>query len=59
MQKTPPSQMYRSLLKHIFWFKILDYTVKNANPENKVFPGTVLFAVRVDTVGTKAIYLLP
>ena len=31
MQKTPPLQIYRSLLKYIFWFKIVDYTVKNTN----------------------------
>ena len=31
MQLTPPSQMHRSLLRHIFWFVRLDYTVKNSN----------------------------
>ena len=29
MQKIPPSQMYTSFLRHIFWFKILYYTVNN------------------------------
>ena len=26
-----PSHMTRSLLRHIYWFKKLDYTVKNTN----------------------------